>query len=308
MNIIIVSRSIGTRSLALSPVAWGVLTLLLLALPFTFGLMLAQGLAQPQVVGVEPTIIAELQQSLNEQRQLVTHLREEAQQRLEVVALRLGRLQAQIGRLDAMGYQLVDIAALNRDEFDFTTPPAIGGPHTDLLTQRELPLSDLLGQMAKLEWLLEDRGRKLEMLQLTLQQQQVSELTLPSGRPLKGGYLSSRYGYRTDPFTGKPDFHHGIDLAAEEGSEIMAVASGVVTWAGERSGYGYLVEIAHGNGYVTRYGHNRDNRVKTGDVVNRGETIATVGSTGRSTGPHLHFEVVKGGRSQNPLQFMTAAN
>jgi len=126
----------------------------------------------------------------------------------------------------------------------------------------------------------------------------------PEGRPVHSGYISSMFGNRTDPFTGRAAFHKGVDFAGREGSEVVAVASGVVIWSGDRYGYGQMVEINHGNGYVTRYAHNSDNLVAVGDTVKRGEVIAVMGSTGRATGPNLHFEVLHNGRVVNPLSYV----
>lgn len=135
----------------------------------------------------------------------------------------------------------------------------------------------------------------------------LEQTVLPAGRPLKNGWISSYYGMRTDPFTGRRAMHHGTDFAGKEGSEILSVAAGVVTYSGERYGYGHMVEISHGNGYITRYGHNRENLVKAGDVVEKGQAIALLGSTGRSTGPHVHFEVLKNGRGVDPSSYIRAA-
>jgi murein DD-endopeptidase MepM/ murein hydrolase activator NlpD len=128
--------------------------------------------------------------------------------------------------------------------------------------------------------------------------------TRPTGRPVESGWISSGYGRRSDPITGKRTLHEGVDFAGKSGSDILAVASGVVVFAGEKSGYGRLVEIDHGNGLSTRYGHNSKLLVQEGEVVKQGQTIALLGSTGRSTGPHVHFEVLRGGRHVNPARYL----
>jgi murein DD-endopeptidase MepM/ murein hydrolase activator NlpD len=127
---------------------------------------------------------------------------------------------------------------------------------------------------------------------------------IPSGKPVKNGWVSSYYGYRTDPFNGKKVFHDGLDFAGKEGSKVYAVADGIVTWKGRRNGYGELVEIDHGNGYVTRYAHNKTVIAEQGQKVTKGQAIALMGSTGRSTGPHVHFEVLRDGKSVNPYKFV----
>jgi murein DD-endopeptidase MepM/ murein hydrolase activator NlpD len=131
------------------------------------------------------------------------------------------------------------------------------------------------------------------------------ERIMPSGRPVRNGWVSSGYGMRTDPFTGKKEFHEGIDFAGKEGSRVLAVADGIVSWAGWRKGYGKMVEITHGNGYATRYAHNEKLLVSVGETVKKGQTIALMGSTGRSTGPHVHFEVVHNDREVNPAKYVT---
>lgn len=123
-------------------------------------------------------------------------------------------------------------------------------------------------------------------------------------RPVVGGWVSSHYGKRADPFTGDPAMHRGLDFAGPVNSVILAVAPGVVTWSGPLRGYGNLIEIDHGNGWVTRYGHNASNYVSLGDYVKPGQTIALMGATGRATGTHLHFEVLYQGRHMNPARFV----
>ena len=132
----------------------------------------------------------------------------------------------------------------------------------------------------------------------------MKEEVFPEGRPIDRGWISSYFGMRTNPFTGKLQFHKGMDFASKSGSKVKAVAGGVITWSSKRYGYGNLVEINHGNSYVTRYGHNEQNLVKVGDTVKKGQTISLMGSTGRSTGPHVHFEVIKNGKQINPNRFV----
>jgi len=151
---------------------------------------------------------------------------------------------------------------------------------------------------------LEDREQQLSVLENILMSSHMEEEVFPAGRPIKRGWISSYYGTRTNPFSGKLQFHKGMDFAAKSGSNVLAVAGGVVTWSGKRYGYGNLVEINHGNGYITRYGHNKTNLVAVGNTVKKGEVISHMGSTGRSTGPHVHFEVIKNGRQINPQKFV----
>ena len=141
------------------------------------------------------------------------------------------------------------------------------------------------------------------MLETLLMDRSLRERLMPSGRPISKGWLSSNFGKRADPFTGKQEYHKGVDFAGKEGADVLAVGDGVVTWSSKRSGYGNLVEINHGNGYVTRYGHNKSNTVEVGETVKKGQQIALIGSTGRSTGPHVHFEVLRNGKQVNPAKF-----
>ena len=152
------------------------------------------------------------------------------------------------------------------------------------------------------------REKQLDILDSLLSNKTLHEERFLAGFPARKGWLSSRFGPRTDPFTGKSSWHNGIDYAGKRGAEIIAVASGVVMWSGNRSGYGLMVEINHGNGFVTRYAHNEKNAVQVGDVVTKGQTIATMGSSGRSTGPHVHFEVLKNGKSKDPVKYIYRKN
>ncbi len=224
-------------------------------------------------------------------------------EQLEDLAARVGQVNAQILRLNALGKRLTEMAHLDKGEFNFDSPPAQGGPEeaADEPAERADSLADILG---RLETQLIDRERQLVILETFISARQLTELAVPDGSPVPGAWISSTFGRRADPFTGKAAYHAGIDFAAPAGSQARAVAPGVVTWAGNRSGYGQLVEINHGNGYVTRYGHNSALLVKVGDKVGKGQAISRVGSTGRSTGPHLHFEVLKYGRAINPHRFV----
>jgi murein DD-endopeptidase MepM/ murein hydrolase activator NlpD len=155
-----------------------------------------------------------------------------------------------------------------------------------------------------LEHKVDLRDAQLAALENVILARDLNDQIHPEGRPTKGGFISSYFGDRQDPFTGHEAFHRGIDFAGSAGSEVVAVAAGVVTWAGARSGYGSMVEVNHGNGYMTRYAHNQRTLVTVGQTVTRGQAIALMGSTGRSTGPHVHFEVLKNGRQINPASFL----
>lgn len=247
--------------------------------------------------------VANWQDSVSEQQAEITEARLSAQADIDALTLRVGQMQAQMLRLNALGGRLVSQSDLDKDEFDFDAVPAVGGPE-DVMNRESVPLADFLSMLEQLETEMVDREQKLSVLESLLMSRSLSERVTPSGRPVEEGWLSSRYGKRNDPFTGKQDFHKGLDFAGKKGSEVIAVGDGVVSWAGVKSGYGKLIEINHGNGYATRYGHNQSNLVKIGDTVKKGQQIALMGSTGRSTGPHVHFEVLHDGKAVNPSKFV----
>jgi murein DD-endopeptidase MepM/ murein hydrolase activator NlpD len=247
--------------------------------------------------------VAKLRTVLQQQETEIIRARKSAEDNLDVLTMRLGRLNAQMLRLDILGERLVQTAILDEDEFDFNMQPPVGGPHiTTNLSAMAVP--DFLGMLDELVVTVKDRKTKLMALEQIIMNRSLHERIIPSGLVVENGLLSSAYGKRIDPFTGKQEHHKGIDISSKEGSSILAVADGVVTWSGDRTGYGKLVEINHGNGYVTRYGHNKKNLVKTGDAIRKGEAIALMGSTGRSTGPHVHIEVLHDGKQVNPSKYL----
>ena len=247
--------------------------------------------------------VAELKVVLQQQQTEIVRARKSAEDNMDVLTMHLSRMQAQMLRLDSLGERLVRQTDLNEAEFDFNMPPPIGGPHI-ATTLSTIMVPDFLGMLEELHMTAEDRKTKLKALDQIIMNRNLHARIIPSGRAVERGLLSSTYGKRIDPFTGKQEHHKGIDISSKEGSSILAVADGVVTWSGERTGYGKLVEINHGNGYVTRYGHNKQNLVKAGDTVRKGEAIALMGSTGRSTGPHVHIEVIRDGKQVNPKKYL----
>ena len=243
--------------------------------------------------------VSSIQKEIKLQRQLIDQTRFNARADIDALAARLGEIQAHAMRLNALGQKLVTIAKLDRGEFNFEDTPGLGGPDEPGLQEMDFG-SEIDSVIAELE----DREQQLSVLENILMSSHMQVELFPAGRPIKRGWISSYYGTRTNPFSGKLQFHKGMDFAAKSGSNVLAVAGGVVTWSSKRYGYGNLVEINHGNGYITRYGHNKDNLVGVGDTVKKGQIISLMGSTGRSTGPHVHFEVLKNGRQINPQKFV----
>ena len=269
----------------------------LAGLSYEFGVK--KGVSKTQAA--EETLAAE---EARERAEALADLAVEAERRLQSMTLLLAELQSRVTRLDAVGINLTQSAGLEPGEFNFNLPPALGGPlMTSQDDAREL-IPALEGERFAFSTALDDREVQLDILSELIQGEQVKSDATPAGRPILSGWLSSRYGSRIDPFSGKKAWHEGIDFAGREGAQIVAVASGVVSWSGERAGYGKMVEVAHGDGVITRYAHNQENRVKVGDMVRRGDVVALMGNSGRSTGPHVHFEVHKNGRPDDPASYL----
>ncbi len=262
-------------------------------------------LGKQSVVFQPDVLYAVLQAQLKEQGKKIDITQHEVEDNMSALASRLGSLQARVIRLDALGQRLTKMAKLDKGEFNFASVPALGGPANDKTQPVDVP--EFMQNIALLSKQIEDRGQQLSVLETMMMNRNLQAEVFPAGRPIKKGWTSSYFGKRTDPFTGRREHHKGMDFAGKDGSDVIAVASGVVTWASRRYGYGNLVEINHGNGYATRYGHNKKIIVKVGDTVKKGQKISLMGSTGRSTGPHVHFEVLINGRGVNPAKYIRAA-
>lgn len=304
MKIILVNRKhAASRSFELGRWSRALLSLCCLGLPLGMVALGYQVGLEHGASALRGQSMDALQDELAQQSSDLEAIRDEAQLKLQALTLSLAELQARMTRLDALGEHLTAMADLEDGEFDFSQPPALGGP---LAGEFSVDYSSM-GLSAELDDFgqrLSDREQQLGILESLLSNRKLQEQSNLSGRPLEKGWISSRYGKRTDPFTGKQSYHHGIDFAGKAGSKVLAVAGGVVTWVGKRSGYGRMVEISHGDGLVSRYAHNQENLVAPGDVVRKGEPIALVGSSGRSTGAHVHFEVYKNGRSVDPSSYV----
>lgn len=307
MKIILIDRKHGSsRSIALGRWSRAFLSLCLFGLPLGVA-GLGYLWTQAWQGEMESVSLDSLQDEVDAQNQAVSELRAQAERRLQALATTVAEMEARLVRLDAMGQRLTGLAGLDDGEFDFSRSPALGGPlNSESVTAVTdgLPPATLSAEMSDLEARIADREQQLDLLQSLLANRQLRDETYLAGRPIGKGWMSSAYGRRKDPFTGQSSWHQGVDFAGKMGSNIVAVASGVVTWSGERHGYGQMVEIAHGGGYSTRYAHNKENLVKVGDLVTRGQTIAQMGSSGRSTGPHVHYEVYKHGRAVDPASYV----
>lgn len=300
MNLILFSGREGrARHLNLShPLALtlvGVAVLALLSGVFMLGVRTGVKGVTTGALG-DSTVVAQ-------ERNDLARLRTRLQEGIDGLALKMGMLNAHMVRLNALGKRLAQMANLNSQEFDFDHDPALGGPESGSAGHGAV-VPDLSAMIDDFDRSLDFRSVQFSALESVLLGRQLSAEVRPSGRPVMAGYISSYFGERMDPFNGEEAFHKGLDFASDRGSDVLAVGQGVVTWAGQREGYGVLVEVNHGNGYVTRYAHNSRVLVAAGDTVQRGQAVAVVGSTGRSTGPHVHFEVLRDGRQIDPMAYI----
>jgi murein DD-endopeptidase MepM/ murein hydrolase activator NlpD len=305
MNIILVSNRLAkTRTISLG--TWQIALMLLLLsglmLGVAFTLQYALVRFAPESLSDEiRTLLSQVQNDEQQKQQIYLH------SSLDAMAARVGQMQAQLQRLDALGARLTKLTGMKPEEFQFSQPPAQGGPLV-LFPENKISENGLNQQMDRLGHVINDRSDKLQALETLLLQNQLSRKLLPSIPPVHTGFYSSNFGWRIDPFTGANAMHEGVDFVADKGTPIYASAGGVVDYAGLDASYGNMVEIDHGNDIVTRYAHASKVLVKVGQVVRRGQEIAEVGSTGRSTGNHLHFEVRYKGIAQNPVRFLQKAS
>ncbi|PCI47611.1 MAG: hypothetical protein COB51_05805 [Moraxellaceae bacterium] len=303
MNIILINPRNGrSHTLALSPLTYGLTLIALLCIPIAAGYA-----AYHWSSIVSPTLSKKTAQiwgqKLNIQKAQLSQVMQENDEKMTALTLSVVQMEARLLRLDALGEHLTEVANLRKGEFDFGLPPAMGGPAGGDLGDTYQRL-DFMKALDQLMMEIEGKEQQLEVLDSLLANRRIQDDVFLAGRPIDRGWMSSRYGRRTDPFTGRLAWHKGVDFAGKMNSPINAVASGVVTWSGDRHGYGEMVEINHGGGYSTRYAHNTENLVNVGDIVRKGQDIALMGSSGRSTGPHVHFEVFKDGRAVDPAKYI----
>jgi murein DD-endopeptidase MepM/ murein hydrolase activator NlpD len=302
LNIILVSDSLAkSRSVTLSQgqvilIALGILlsSFVLATATYVVTMKFAVDLRNPYI----RTLLASLHADD------VRRSEAEMKENLSSLAVKVGELQARIMRLDAFGERLAKAAGIKRDEFRFDEKPGQGGP-APAMGGRELTLDEFNQMLAEISRVLDDRSDKLGVLDSFLMDDRLARKTIPTTMPVEMGYYSSNYGYRVDPITGRSTFHTGVDLIAPPGTPVVAAAGGVVSTVAYVAEYGNIVDVDHDNGLTTRYAHLSKSVVRVGDVVMKGQKIALVGNTGRTTGPHLHFEVREKGIPLNPNKFLS---
>lgn len=264
---------------------------------FSIALLLGVGMAWGGGIGFAAN--TQLRAEVFQYQVQLEHAQENSQREINALAARLGELQAQANRLNALGERLTRIGQLHDGEFDFDRPVAVGGDGEI----EDMPREGLQQGMASLDAQFKASGDQLSVLETILFHQGLTIDSIPSGLPIDS-YITSNFGERANPTRGGRQFHKGIDFEADLGDPVVAVADGVVSFSGPRSAYGNVIEIDHGNGYMTRYAHNSKLTLKAGSLVRSGDEIAKAGSTGRSTGVHVHFEVWKNGAVVNPHHFL----
>ncbi|UPW17935.1 M23 family metallopeptidase [Agarivorans sp. TSD2052] len=289
-----------TRTVRFNPLRLFWLGFLVVALICSIGLwgvQQYQNLARQQI-----GLLSQLERSQAEPK--LAQFEQSLRHQYSQLAVRVGQMQVEMTRLNALGARLIEDTELAA-EFDFSATPPIGGPMLDIDNSNHAN-SSVFYDLSQLERQVDSKKKSLALLESWQQSHHLVTNSFISGWPAKGPgiWISSPFGTRVDPFTKRKARHKGVDIAGKEGTKIRSVGAGVVVWAGSRFGYGNLVEIEHGNGMVTRYAHAKDVLVKEGDVINKGDEIALMGSTGRSTGSHVHFEVLKNGQALNPSKFI----
>lgn len=258
--------------------------------------------SSPAPVLMQQTI-AGLKLEVAQQQLMLEQLSWDQETNVNALAIRLAELKATSTRLDALGERLVQLGKLDPEEFDFSQPPPQGGPE-NIISDGHANVIDVNQAISQLSQVLRGQMTRLDALQVLLLDRNLENERTPAGWPVSSGWISSGFGERNDPFTGKRTRHEGLDFAGIKGSEVIGVARGVVIWAGPKQGYGQTLEIDHGNGYVTRYAHNGELLAKAGDRITAGQAIAKMGESGRATSPHVHFEVLHKGKAVNPSQFV----
>lgn len=308
MKIIIVNSDHGhTRSLTLGGWTRALLSVCLLGIPTAVGAWGYSWLVNFDKRDVVNVDAPDWGVALFEQKEKLEKSRKQSEGQVAALTAKIADLQARLVRLDAVGERLTKVAKLDKGEFNFSQPPGVGGPF-HIAQTASLSASEFLTVIDDLSLRVQNREQQFKALDSILITRNFEAEALFDALPLQNGYVSSTYGFRTDPFNGKAEFHSGIDFTAPLGTAITAVAPGVVTLSALTNDYGNIIEINHGGSFETRYAHNKVNLVNVGDVVKKGQVIALLGSTGRSTAPHVHFEVYKNGRVVDPATYLHTTN
>lgn len=310
MKLLLIDAKHGqSKSLELKGWLRALLSLCLLGTPVGlgyFGYHLAAGQTQGPLVFSQQSA-DNWQRELELQALQLERLRSQSEQELDALTLKVAKLQARLSRLDALGARVASLADIEPLTLGEGAAFAAGGPVIGLSEQSAGANSAdvLLSSISQLERQISARQQQLGAIEGLLGERRFNDDGFIAGRPIENAWIASPYGRRPDPITGELSFHGGIDLTTgAAGAQVSSVGAGIVTWAGPRSGYGLMVEVNHGNGFATRYAHSQELFVEVGDLIERGEKIALVGSTGRSTGPHVHFEVYKHGRLVDPAAYI----
>ena len=305
MNVVIFGKGFGKpRQLNLSGISAGAVAVVCAGFVSAMGFAGGYWYSSQTGSGLSASEVAQVADELQLQRVNIETIRQGNEDTLDALAIRVAQMNARIIRLDALGRRLTGMADIEDGEFDFDSEPALGGPEEPVATGSNVAVPELVESMQSLGNQLNSREAQLGALENVLMGQNLEDRVYPQGRPVSSGWISSYFGKRTDPFTGKPANHTGMDFAGKLGDEVVAVGDGVVTWSADRYGYGVMVELNHGNGYSTRYAHNSENLVAVGDEVKKGHAVALMGKSGRATGPNLHFEVLRNGQRVNPVNFI----
>lgn len=251
---------------------------------------------------VDPEYRIAVETRVNEQKHQIVKTRDYVRQHMDVLGRRIGSLQAQVSRINAVEQRIALASGIDLDDFQFDSDPPIGG--VDAAGDLDSEEIDIENAIIAIEQELSERESEISAVDFLLSRKNLQSQQTPAGWPVEKGWVSSNFGNRLHPMTGKKQFHRGVDIPGKAGAEVLAVADGVVTRSEQSNAYGWLVEIDHGDDYTTLYSHNRRNLVREGETVVKGQAIAEVGSTGRSTGPHVHFEVKKNNRHINPVKYL----
>lgn len=309
MNIILVGgpRS-GSRSLNLAKpgLRWmlGSAAALVLTAMVGAGFLLGRGIGK--VEGLSAGEVLALRAQLATQQDQLDETEARSRRDVDALAVQLGELQAQAARLNALGLRLTRMGKLDDGEFNFAKAPSVGGPEAHATLDDNLFAPQVSDSIERLRDQFAQQAEQLGVLETLLVDRDLEAEFMPSGMPVRSGFMSSGFGTRIDPFNGARTFHSGVDFDGNKGADVLTVASGVVVFSGRHPEYGNMIDIDHGNGYVTRYAHNDANLVKVGDVVTGGALIGKMGATGRATGSHVHFEVWQQGKAINPRKFVSA--